>query len=67
MQKFYIVDFDTYYGTGNVREVEFPKDCPYIKKDGKGYIYRNEELSLSRCLYKTKREAEYVLMLLEQD
>lgn len=67
MQKFYIVEYNNYYGTGNVRELEFPKDCPYIKKDGKGYIYQNAELGLSRCLYKTKREAEYVLMLLEQD
>lgn len=68
MKKYWIVDFNNYYGSGSVRELEFPKDCPFIKKDGKNsYLYENEELGLRRCLYKNKADAEYVLMMLEQD
>lgn len=67
MKKYYIVNYDNYSGVGNVRELEFPKDCPYIKKDGKDFLYENEKLGLRRCLYKTREKAEYVLMLLEQD
>ena len=68
MQKWYMVEFNNYYGSGYVRELEFEKGDKRIKKDGKkSWLFEDEKLGLRRCLYKTKWDAEYVLMMLEQD
>ncbi len=63
-----MVEFNNYYGEGSVRELEFKKGDKRIKKDGKkSWLFEDEALGLRRCLYKKKSDAEYVLLLLEQD
>lgn len=65
---FYFIDFNNYFQTGTVRELELKKIDPRIRRDGVGcYIFHDDKLGLSRVLYTNKRKAEYVLLLREQD
>lgn len=65
---FYFIDFNNYFQTGTVRELEFKRTDPRIKRERAGcYIFHDDNLGLSRVLYTNKKKAEYVLMLREQD